>query len=82
MEPQNVSVLLQAAKLCLEKLNMVRDSRQRIPLVFLRSLIVLKTLDTIGNCQRPVFSLGVSQHMHKNYKSVKILAQSVMNVAR
>ena len=27
----------------------------------------LKTLDTIGNCQRPVFSLGVSQHtcMHK-----------------
>ena len=26
---------------------------------------VLKTLDTNGNCQRPVFSLGVSQHMHK-----------------
>ena len=25
----------------------------------------LKTLDTIGNCQRPVFSLGVSQHLHK-----------------
>ena len=25
----------------------------------------LKTLDTIGNCQRPVYSLGVSQHMHK-----------------
>ena len=25
----------------------------------------LKTLDTIGNCQRPVFSLGVSLHMHK-----------------
>ena len=25
----------------------------------------LKTLDTIGNCQRPVFSLGVYQHMHK-----------------
>ena len=23
------------------------------------------TLDTIGNCQRPVFLLGVSQHMHK-----------------
>ena len=22
-------------------------------------------MDTIGNCQRPVFSLGVSQHMHK-----------------
>ena len=25
----------------------------------------LKTLDTIGNCHRPVFSLGVYQHMHK-----------------
>ena len=25
----------------------------------------LKTLDTIGNFQRPVFSLGESQHMHK-----------------
>ena len=25
----------------------------------------LKTLDTIGNCQRPVFSRGVSQHIHK-----------------
>ena len=24
----------------------------------------LKTVDTFGNCQRPVFSLGVSQHMH------------------
>ena len=26
--------------------------------------IHLETLDTIGNCQRPVFSLVVSQHMH------------------
>ena len=25
----------------------------------------LKTVDNIGNCQRPVFSLGVSQPMHK-----------------
>ena len=25
----------------------------------------LKTLDTFGNCHRPVFSLAVSQHMHK-----------------
>jgi hypothetical protein len=25
----------------------------------------LKTMDTIGNCQRLVFSLAVSQHMHK-----------------
>ena len=27
--------------------------------------ICLKTLDTISNCQKPVFSLGVSHHMHK-----------------
>ena len=26
------------------------------------TLLVLRTLDTIGNCQRPVSSLGVSQH--------------------
>ena len=25
----------------------------------------LKALDTFGNCQRPVFSLGVSQLMHE-----------------
>ena len=25
----------------------------------------LKTLDTFGNCQRPVILLGVSQRMHK-----------------
>ena len=30
-----------------------------------RASTCLKTLETIGNCQRPVFSLGVSQHMHK-----------------
>ena len=24
----------------------------------------LKTTDTSGNCRNPVFSLGVSQHMH------------------
>ena len=27
--------------------------------------VVLKTEDTIGKCQRPVFSLSVSQHMYK-----------------
>ena len=25
----------------------------------------LQALNTFGNCHRPVFSLGVSQHMHK-----------------
>ena len=27
--------------------------------------LLLKTVDTIGNCQRLVFTVGVSQHMHK-----------------
>ena len=27
-------------------------------------LNILKTMDTIGNCQRPVFTVGVPQHMH------------------
>ena len=29
----------------------------------------LKTVDTIDNCQRQVFSHGVSQHMHKKNQS-------------
>ena len=33
-------------------------------LLFLPPWWQLKTVDTIGNCQRPVFSLGVSKHMH------------------
>ena len=28
-------------------------------------ILSLKTVDTVGSCQRPVFSLGVSKHMHK-----------------
>ena len=32
---------------------------------FFSKILNLKTLDTIGYCQRPVFSLGVSQKMHK-----------------
>ena len=31
----------------------------------IKSHMFLKTVDTIGNCQRPVFSFGVSQHVHK-----------------
>ena len=34
-------------------------------LIFYRCILFyFKDLDTFGNCQRPVFSLGVSQHMH------------------
>ena len=29
------------------------------------TVYIKDTVDTFGNCQRPVFSLGVSQHMHK-----------------
>ena len=41
-----------------------------------KSCVLIKTLDTIGNCQRPVFSLGGSQHMHK-ITTVKVWAQLV-----
>ena len=34
-------------------------------LVKIAEFFNLKALDTIGNCRRPVFSLGVSQRMHK-----------------
>ena len=30
-----------------------------------RCPVPLKAVDTIGNCQRLAFTLGVSQHMHK-----------------
>ena len=41
-----------------------------------------KALDTFGNCQKPVFSLDVSQlYMHKRKKSVKIWIQFVIEVA-
>ena len=42
----------------------------------------LKALDTFGFRQRPVFSLCVSQQMHKNNKPVKIWAQLIIKVAR
>ena len=38
-----------------------------------------KALDALGNCQIPLFLLGVSQHnMHKNDKSVKILTNLII----
>ena len=42
-------------------------------------MLLYKTLDTIGNCQRPAIAIGVSQH---NNKPVKILAQLVVEVTR
>ena len=36
-----------------------------IPVHLLVEERYLKTVDTVGNCERPVFSLRVSQHMHK-----------------
>ena len=43
-------------------------------LVSMLKSVELKALDTFGNCQRPVFLLGVSQHMQtcENIKPVKI----------
>ena len=41
----------------------------------------IPTVETFGNCQRPVSSLGVSQHAQNN-KPVKIRTQLVVEVAR
>ena len=48
---------------------------------FEHAALPLKTLDTIGNCQRPVFSLSVSQHAW-NKKPVEIWTQLDVEVAR
>ena len=40
----------------------------------------LKTLDTFGNCQRLVFSLGVSQHMHQITNMLKFGCQSCKRI--
>ena len=38
----------------------------KLELPFMSKICVpLKTMDTIGNCQRLAFTVGVSQHMHK-----------------
>ena len=43
----------------------------------------LKALNTFANCQRQVFSLGVSQHIYSlNNKPVQIWTQLVIEVAR
>ena len=38
---------------------------QKTVLFAVNILIILKTLDTFGNGETPVFTVGVSQHMHK-----------------
>ena len=45
------------------------------------SRMQLKALDTFDNCQTPVFSLGVSQHMHKTTNLWTFLIK-VIEVAR
>ena len=51
-------------------------------LQFCENNCYLKALDTFGNCQRPVFSLDVYQHMHKLPNLCKFLAQLVVEFAR
>ena len=47
----------------LSALSLVGRGRNR-HIIEICPFLSLKTLDTISNCQRPVFSLGVSQLMH------------------
>ena len=44
------------------------ETDSMISLIVLKSpelVVAYRHLDTFGNCPRPVFSLGVSQHMYK-----------------
>ena len=40
---------------------MIKGNKQ----ILQRFTVLLKAVDTIGNCQRLAFTVGVSQHMHK-----------------
>ena len=53
-----------------------KKTQQTTPTITTSKDCSLKALNTIGNCQRPVLSLGVSQHMHeitacRNLDSIK-----------
>ena len=48
--------------------------------VDLHFLTALKTLDTIGNCQRLTFTVGVSRHMHKITNLWKLELNRPMNL--
>ena len=36
-----------------------------LPMAYFTAKVILKAVDTIGNCQRLAFIVGVSQHMHE-----------------
>ena len=48
------------ARFTLAKRSMLKTARSRY-----MTLMILKAVDTIGNCQRLAFTVGISQHMHK-----------------
>ena len=45
-------------------------------------VVCICSLKALGNCQRPVFSLGLSQYNVYKNKPVKIWTQLVIEVAR
>ena len=65
-------------KLVLKKNREVGHYKDYQITTFRSNLTILKALDTVGNCLRPVFSLGVSQHMHE----ITNRTQLVIEVAR
>ena len=55
-------------------------ARMWLGLISQSTTSIFKTLDTSGNCQRPFFSLGVSQNKH--IKPVTVWAQLFIEIAR
>ena len=54
---KTVQIAFVGLAVCVEGIHRDKDARE--------VNTALKALNTFGNCQRPVFSLGVSQNLHK-----------------
>ena len=61
----------------------LRDRARRFSLEAVEGstfILNLKALDTFGNCQRPVFSIGVSKYYAQNNKSGLICLRSCKRI--
>ena len=64
-----VQLILKLVDLCRETMSVEQNDERAIirdvmPITVRYDKTRLKTMDTIGNCQRPVFLLGLSQHVY------------------
>ena len=60
-----ITFCVKFSQICLQYISIYIRFNQSSRSKNLRYILSLKTVDTIGNCPRLVFSLGVSQHMFR-----------------